>query len=430
VIDDWYGAATMAVDASVQAIDHATVARYMFTSGSTGMPKGVIYTQGMMCAQLAQSAGLNRPDVPPGAREPARVLEWMPWSHTGAGVMRLNSMIDGGGSIYFDTGRPIPGEYGETLRNLREVRPTVLSGAPVGYVMLADALEKDEDLNRLVLGSVTAIQFGSAAMAPALFERLQALSVKATGSRIGIVSSLASTEVLGCLSVYWPMQEPGNIGLPVPGIEVKLVPNAGRLEIRVKGNAVTPGYLGDPDKSAARFDQEGFFLMGDAVRFLDPARPDRGLAFDGRIAEQFKLVTGTWVSAGTLRTQVVTATSPLIRDAVICGLNQPYVAVMLWPNLPACAELLGLDPAAAMQQVLASPVLVEAVREGLARHNAVQQGSSARIERFTLLEEPPSVEGHEITEKGYVNQRATLERRSVIVERLYAGSEESGVHIV
>lgn len=431
---EWIDAAVDAetTAAMLDGITRDTVARYMFTSGSTGMPKGVIYTHGMMVDSLAMHAGLNRPSEDEGALIPegSRVLEWMPWSHTGAGVMRLNAVIAGGGSIYFDTGRPVPGEYEETIRNIREVKPTALSGAPVGYAMLADALEHDDELNRIVFNHVNSLGFGSAAMAPALFERLQALSVKATGERIGITSSLASTEVIGATSVYWPMENTGTIGLPIPGVIVKLVPNEGKLEFRIKGGTVTRGYFRDPGKTAGSFDDEGFFKMGDAVRFVDPARPEAGLAFDGRIAEEFKLATGTWVSAGTLRTQVVTATSPWVRDAIICGLNQDYVAVMLWPNVDACRKRLGLEGlplVEAISLIVSSNEITEAVRAGLARHNKANSGSSTRIDRFVWLEEPPSMDGGELTEKGYINQRATLSRRDVIVQALYSDPVPAGV---
>lgn len=434
-VEDWYDNSTSdAVDGSIDSIDHETVARYMFTSGSTGTPKAVIYTQGMMCAQMAQMAGLNRPDADFDPDAHARVLDWMPWSHTGAGVMRLNAMIAAGGSIYFDTGRPVPGEYEETLRNLREVQPTSLAGAPVGYAMLADALEKDDDLNRLIFSNVTTIGFGSAAMPPSLFERLQNLSLKATGRRVGVTSSLASTEVIGCLSVYWPMEDSNNLGLPIPGNFIKLVPNGSKLEIRVKGNTVTPGYYKDPQRTAASFDEEGFFKMGDAVRFIDPAEPTRGLAFDGRIAEQFKLSTGTWVSAGTLRTKIVAATSPYVSDAVICGLNQPFIAVMLWPNLGECARDLKLDqklPEDELRNLIAgSPDIVKRISEGLQKHNSQNSGSSTRVVRFALLGDQPSADALEITEKGYVNQRVAIERRPGIVQRLYNEQPEGNVHTV
>ena len=412
---------TPAVDDSIGSLTHANVAKYMFTSGSTGMPKAVIYTQSMMCHSLANPAGLTRStalstgNIPDGSR----ILEWMPWSHTGAGVMRLNQVLASGGTIYFDTGRPLPGEYQETIRNIREVSPTAMFGAPVGYAMLVDALEQDDALNSLVFNSVKSLGFGSAAMSPALYDRLQVLSVKATGERIGITSGLASTEVIGCCTVYWPMEGTGTIGLPIPGVEIKLAPNADKLEIRVKGSTVTPGYYRDEEKTRASFDSDGFFLMGDAVRFVDENNPVAGLAFDGRIAEEFKLMTGTWVSAGTLRTRIVSATSPYVRDVVICGLNQSYVAVLLWPNPAGCIELVD-DVSPTLASLASARSVQQAIAERLRRYNQDNPGSSTRIARFLLLAEPPSLDAGEITEKGYLNQRASLKHHASEVEELFS----------
>jgi len=424
-------------DTALAEISHDTIARYMFTSGSTGMPKGVIYSQGMMCSAIGYAGGLTRTADEAESVVPAgsRVLEWMPWSHTGAGVMRLNGVIAGGGTIYFDTGRPVPGEYQDTLRNMREVKPTALSGAPVGYVMLAEALEQDDELNELVFSNINSLGFGSAAMAPTLFERLQALCVKATGARVGVTSGFASTEVIGACNVYWPMENTGTIGLPIPGVSIKLVPNGSKLEFRIKGGTVTSGYFRDPEKTRESFDDEGYFKMGDAVRFVDADQPEAGLAFDGRVAEEFKLLTGTWVSAGTLRTQVISAASPFLRDVIICGLNQSYVSILAWPNIDACSKFLQLDDRLSVQEKTAIIVndrdVVAEVRRGLAAHNEQFSGSSTRIDRFLLLQEPPSMDGNELTEKGYINQRATQERRADLVDLLYSESHiPDDVHVV
>jgi feruloyl-CoA synthase len=424
--------ATSDVDKSMDAIEADSAARYIFTSGSTGDPKAVIYTQRMMCSLIGKSGGLPRSGKT--GEQPARILDWMPWSHTGAGVMRVNSVIARGGAIYFDTGRPVPGEYEQTLRNLREVRPTALAGAPVGYAMLADALESDEALNAIVFQSASSINFGSAAMSAALYERLQALCVKATGKRFLTSPGLASTEVIGCTTAYWLVDDPKNIGLPLPGITLKLIPNLGKLELRVKGDTVTPGYFRDPQLTQASFDEEGFFKMGDAVRFIDPDVPEKGLAFDGRIAEQFKLSTGTWVSAGTLRTEIVSTASPYVRDVVICGLNQSFLSVMLWPNMEACAQFLGIDESADLNatsaRVVDSPQVVDLIRRALQQHNRKNPTSSTKIDRFLLLAQPPSIDGQEITEKGYVNQRAILERRKDVADLLYHAERQPGVHDV
>lgn len=416
--DEW-------VDTALASIGHDTVARYMFTSGSTGMPKAVIYTQGMMVKTMAAHEGLSPLTRAPSDQGP-RVLEWMPWSHTSAGVTRLNGVIANGGTVFFDTGRPVPGEFEETLRNIREVYPTRLQGAPVGFAMLADALEQDDDLNVEVFSGLSGLGFGAAAMTEALYDRLQALSVKATGSQIRMSSGLGSTEVLGATQVYWPMDHPDNIGLPLPGVTIKLVPNGGRLELRVKGGTVSPGYFHDPQKTEESFDEEGFFKMGDAVRFVDPDRPEKGLAFAGRIAEQFKLDTGTWVSAGTLRTQVLTATSPYLSDVIVCGLNRAFVGVLAWPNIETCSVLLNLGSAWSQEEraraIVHSQQVVEEIRGRLREYNRVNPGSSTRIERFLLMVAPPSVADGELTEKGYVNQRVAQERRANLVDMLFSQS--------
>ena len=423
--DDWLAPAPSEewVSSILADIDHDTIARYMFTSGSTGMPKAVIYTQGMMVKTMAAHEGLSRVTRAPLDLGP-RVLEWMPWSHTSAGVTRLNGVISNGGAVFFDTGRPVPGEFDETLRNIREVHPTRLQGAPVGFAMLADALEQDDEFNVEVFSRLSGLGFGAAAMTEALYDRLQALSVKATGRQIRMTSGLGSTEVLGATQVYWPMDHPGNVGLPLPGITIKLVPNGGRLELRVKGGTVSPGYFRDPEKTAESFDEEGFFKMGDAVRFVDSVRPEKGLAFDGRIAEQFKLDTGTWVSAGTLRTQVLTATSPYLSDVIVCGLNQAFVGVLAWPNVETCSRLLRLDSATSQEErvtaIVHSPQVLEAIRERLREYNRVNPGSSTRIESFLLMAVPPSLADGELTEKGYVNQRIAQERRAGLVAMLFS----------
>ncbi len=418
------------VKAAISNIGHDTIARYMFTSGSTGMPKAVIYTQGMMVKNIAAFEGINRA-TPAAIDQGPRVLEWMPWSHTSAGVTRLNGMIANGGTIFFDTGRPVSGEFEETLRNILEVNPTRLQGAPVGLAMLADALEQDDNLNVQIFSRLSGLGFGAASMTETLYKRLQALSVKATGRRIRISSGLGSTEVLGATQVYWPMDHPDNIGLPLPGMTLKLVPNRGRLELRVKGGTVTPGYYRDPQKTAESMDEEGFFKMGDAVRFVDPANPEKGLAFDGRIAEQFKLDTGTWVSAGTLRDQVLSATSPYLRDVIVCGLNQAFIGILAWPNIETCTALLNLDSAMSAEEraraIIHAPQLQAFVKEGLNEHNKNNPGSSTRVEKLLLMAVPPSLADGEVTEKGYVNQRVTQERRSTLVSKLFSQSPSEQV---
>ena len=412
------------VDASIDQIDHDTVTRYMFTSGSTGMPKAVIHTHGMSCALWASAEGLRAGD---SEETPARVLEWMPWSHVGGGVMRLLMIIARGGAIWLDTGKPLPGEFQKTVENLRTVNPTTYSGAPFGWSMVADALEADDQLAAGFFKSVSDMQYGSAAMPQALAQRIDALCVKYTGRRIPMQTSLLSTEVMTCLGRYWATENLAVAGLPQPGVELKLIPFGSKYEIRVRGKGITPGYHRDPEKTRESFDEEGFFKMGDAVIFADPEDPLQGLCFAGRVAEEFKLQTGTWVSAGTLRADVVTAASPYIKDAVICGLNETYISLLAWPNISACATLAGSeDPA----EICSAQAVRDAISAGLAAHNANNKGSSRRIARFLLLVEPPDPGANEIADKGYLNQGEIQRRRADQVARLYAESPDPEVVVI
>ena len=413
--------ATDAVDESIEAITPETVTRYMFTSGSTGMPKGVIVNHRMTCQLLASSAALRDPLAPETS---PRVLDWMPWSHVGAGVMRLASMIASGGSVYLDTGKPTPAEFHKTIANLKEVKPTSFAGAPLGWSMLVDALERDDGFARGFYENIQAMQAGSAAMPDALAERIQALNVKYTGHRFPFGTSLMSTEVHSCTSKYWPTERTDIVGLPMPGAELKLVPFGDKYELRVRSPGVTPGYLGEPEKTRDAFDDEGFFKMGDALRFADPGKPLEGLTFAGRVAEEFKLVTGTWVSAGTLRADAIAAASPWVRDVVVCGLNESFVALLVWPNLGACAEVAGTDDPAVITE---HPDVREKIAAGFAGHNMANTGSSRHIRRFMLLAEPPDPGAYEITDKGYINQAAVQSHRQAEVNRLFADNPDPDV---
>lgn len=410
--------ATGDVDRAIRSIDGDTVTRYLFTSGSTGMPKGVIQTHTMHMAFLGAMKAID-------ASEPERalrVLDWMPWSHTASGVMRLNMVIHGGGSIYLDPGRPLPGHFDRTVDNLGVVKPTSYSGSPIGWTMLVDALEADDDLAAGFFAHAGSFGFGAAAMPTALAERIQQLAVRHLGTPILLTTSLLSTEVSVCLNRWWPTEDHSVLGLPGPGADVKLVPvGENRYEIRPRGLGVTPGYIGDPAATAAAFDDEGYFRMGDAVRFADPDDPQRGLCFAGRVAEDFKLSTGTWVEAGTLRSKVIAAASPYVRDAVICGLNETEVTALVWPNLDRCRDLAGAEHPAH------SAAVRDAVAAGLARHNSANPSSSTRVRRFILLEDPPDQTAQEITEKGYINQRAVQDHRDDAVARLYATDVPGGV---
>jgi len=378
----------------------------------------------MSCYLLASTNGLQGDK---NLELDTRVLDWMPWSHVGAGVMRIATIIDAAGSIYLDTGKPVPGQFDKTIENLKTVQPTQYVGAPLGWAMLVDALEKDDVFAALFYQYLRVTASGSAAMPASLAKRLDDLAVKYTGMRYPSGTSLLSTEVSCGLSRYWTCEDTSVIGLPTPSVTVKLVPFGQKYEIRVLSPGTTPGYLNEPEKTRNAFDEEGFFKMGDAVSFFDPDDAAKGLVFAGRVAEEFKLQTGTWVSAGTLRAEVVTAASPYVRDAVICGLNETYVSAMLWPNIETCAALAGSsDPAVIYQDTK----VLQAVSRGIAEHNANNPSSSKRIARFLIMAAPADPGAYEITDKGYVNQGEVLQRRASEVARLYNAQPDSGVVIL
>jgi feruloyl-CoA synthase len=409
---------TGAVEAARERLTHDTVAKYLFTSGSTGMPKGVPQTHGMFAGVIAGQEGLRAEDKDPDLVPQA--LDWMPWSHISAGNIAFNGNLFGGGTLHLDEGKPIPGQFETTIKNLYEVSPIVFGSAPVAFGMLAEAMERDPKLRASFFRNLRYMGYGGATLSNDVYERLQALAIAETGHRIPLTTMYGATETQGITVVHWITERVGLIGLPLPGITLKLVPNGSKLEVRVKGPTVTRGYHNDPEKTAAAFDEEGFYKLGDACRFLDPDDPAQGLVFDGRVTEDFKLDSGTWVSVGTLRPDLVAACSPYVFDMVITGQDKPFAGALIWPS-PAGLATLGEDPV---------PKLVAALKQRLAAFNAASGGSSRRIGRFVVMTEPPSIDAGEITDKGYVNQRATLEHRHALVESLYANPPGPGVVVV
>jgi len=402
------------VPAAMAGIDHATVAKYLFTSGSTGMPKGVIQTHGMMCAVIAAQEAL-RTDKPDPDEIPES-LEWMPWNHISAGNIGFNRNLHAGGTVRLDMGKPVPGLFDETIRNLRDVAPLTFGSAPIAFGWLADAMERDPALRNHFFSKLKYAGYGGATLSQDIYERFQALAIAATGHRVPLTTMYGATETQGITVVHWITERVGLVGLPLPGITLKLVPNGTKLEVRVKGPTVTPGYHKRDDLTKKAFDEEGYYSLGDAAKFIDENDPEKGLVFDGRVTEDFKLDSGTWVSVGTLRAQAVAAASPLVLDGIVCGQDKGYVAMLLWPSLVAAKEICGT---ANPEEVVRHPAMIAAIREKFAAHNKANPGSSTRIKRVLLMAEPPSVDGHEITDKGYVNQRATMERRKELVDKLY-----------
>ena len=405
-----------AVEALQDGIGPGTIAKILFTSGSTGLPKGVPQTQGAMCALIAAQEGLrDDPDADPD-RVP-QSLDWMPWNHISGANVNFNANLHAGGTLSIDDGRPMPGRFETTMANLKEVSPDVFGSAPIAFAMLADAMEKDPELRAGFFRNLRYMGYGGATLSDDLYDRIQALAVAETGHRVPLTTMYGATETQGITVVHWEAERVGLIGLPLPGITLKLVPNGQKLEVRVKGPTVCPGYHDDPEKTAAAFDEEGYYKLGDACRFVDEADPSRGLVFDGRVTEDFKLSSGTWVSVGTLRPALVAACSPLVHDAVIAGLDREDIGILVWPTAAAvqdAAARAGGDMVAALADLTA------AIRSRLQAHNAGQSGSSRRVARFALLTTPPSIDAGEITDKGYVNQRAALDHRAELVGALYA----------
>ncbi len=409
---------TDAVAQSIAKITPDTIGKLLFTSGSTGMPKAVINTQRMMCANATMMMQV-RPRDPNG---PLPVfLDWMPWNHTMGGNALFNPALIEGGTLYIDDGRPVPGQFEETLRNLREISPTYYANAPVGYAVLAAAMEKDDALCRSFFKNIGIMGYGGARLPDDLYDRMQALAVRATGERIVFYTGWGSTETAPTSTgTYWDTERVGLIGLPFPGVELKLVPAGSKYELRLRGINVTPGYHNQPELTAKVFDEEGFYCIGDAGVFVDPDDPSQGLIFAGRVVEDFKLFTGTFVQVGPLRTDAIAAASPVIHDALVAGQDRAFVGLLAWPNLHACRQLIG-NADANFEDVVKHPAVIDCVRKGLEAHNAASNGaSSLRIGRVMLMVEPPSIDGNELTDKGYINQRAGLDRRAALVERLYA----------
>ena len=409
---------TPAVDAAFARVGPDTVAKILFTSGSTGQPKGVINTQRMMCAnqESAAAAWTFLADHPPV------IVDWLPWNHTFGGNHNFNMMLRHGGTLYIDAGKPVPALIGRTVANLREVSPTVYFNVPRGYAVLLDHLEKDEALLQSFFARLDLLFYAAAALPQTLWDRLERLGEKVRGRKVPFISSWGMTETAPAVTmVHFPIDRPGNIGVPGPGMAVKLAPVGDKLEIRVKGPNVTPGYYKAPDLTAKTFDEEGWLRTGDAARFADPADPAAGLLFDGRVAENFKLSSGTWVNVGMLRPQVIAAGAPVIEDAVITGHDRDEIGLLVFPSLAGLRSLcpeLGADTR--LEDMVGRPAVRAALAEGLSRHNANVQGSSMRIARALLMTEPPSIDANEITDKGYLNQRAVLTKRAALVERLHA----------
>ncbi|MEX0590412.1 MAG: feruloyl-CoA synthase [Xanthobacteraceae bacterium] len=416
---------TAAVDAAHAKVGPDTIAKVLFTSGSTGMPKGVINTQRMWCSNqkmiLSQLAYFED--------EPPVILDWSPWHHTASGNHNFGFIIYNGGTCYIDEGKPAPGAIETTVKNLREIATTWYFTVPKGYEALMPYFRADAELRRVFFSKLKVLWFAGAALSQSVFDEMQRLAVETCGERIPFLTGLGSTETAPmAIARMWQSKDSTNMGLPVPGVELKLVPNGGKLEVRVRGPNVTPGYWRQPDLTAKSFDEEGFYRLGDAVKFANPDDPGEGLLFDGRTAEDFKLSTGTWVSVGPLRGRFLAHFEPYVRDVVIAGGDQEEIAVLIFPHVDICSGLAkDLAAGASAADILAHPDVVKEFRSRLNSFAKTSTGSSNRVCRAILLEEPPSLDAGEMTDKGSINQRAVLGRRASLVDALYSNQPSASV---
>jgi feruloyl-CoA synthase len=408
---------TDAVAKAFAAIGPDTIAKFLFTSGSTGMPKAVINTQRMLTS--SQQAKAQTWSFLESAQGDLVILDWLPWSHTFGANHNFNLVLRNGGTLYIDSGKPAPGLFAASLANLRSVMPTVYFNVPRGFDMLIAALRDDEGLRRRFFTEVKFAFYAGAALPQNLWDALEELSIRTVGRAMPMVSAWGSTETSPLATdCHFQAERSGNIGVPIPGTELKLVPSGDKLEVRVRGPNVTPGYWKAPELTAKAFDADGFYLIGDAVTFADPDCPERGLFFDGRVAEDFKLNSGTWVSVGTLRVAGIAALAPLTQDIVITGHGGDHVRFLVFPNVAACRAHAGLPDSASTGDLIVSEKVRATIAQGLARLKAQGGGSSTHATRALLMAEPASVDGGEITDKGYINQRAVLTRRAASVAML------------
>lgn len=414
---------TQAVDHAINRLTPSHIAKILFTSGSTGAPKGVMNTHGNLA--YTQSALNSLIHVDPDVNPPT-LLDWMPWHHTYAGNQNIHRVIYNGGTLYIDEGKPLPGQFETTLKNIADVAVNSYTTVPAVYALLMDALEKHEALRKRFFSQLEWCSYGGSDMPQSTYDRFQKLAVQETGHRIPMINALGSTESSAVITlVHWATDKMGSVGLPLPGTELKLVPVGDKFEMRVKGPQLMTGYLNNEEKTQEAFDDEGYFCTGDAVKWLDDSQPENGLRFAGRVSEDFKLLNGTWVHTGALRSLLLSALTPLVADMVITGQDKDYLGIMAWPNAEGLRKIVpGEEDIGAL---LRSDELSSKIQQALANHNTTNTGASMRVRRFLWLTTPPDADAGEVSDKRSINQSAVLSLRNDMVEKLYQEPLASGV---
>ena len=407
------------------SINPEYVAKYLFTSGSTGMPKGVINTQKMLCVNMQQTQ-----QVRPQELGETIIMDWLPWNHTMGGNFSFNGILWNGGTLYIDEGKPTPTLFSKTVENLKNISPTYYTSVPAGLAMLLEYLKADKLLRVSFFKNLVYVGYGGASLPPDVWYGIRDLAKETTGKDLELICGWGATETSPlATSTYFKLDKPGNIGLPIPGMKIKMVPAGNKMELRVKGPNVTPGYLKKDNLTKKAFDEEGYYLIGDAGRLVDKNDPSSGINFDGRIVENFKLLTGTWVDVGSLRLAIVNSCAPLFQDGLVTGHDKNYLGFLAWPNVEACKKFIGIEELE-YKKIINHTILRKEIIRKITLHNKKFSGSSTKIKKVILMTTPASFDDNEITDKGYINQSASLVARDNLVTILYDESESHDEVIV